>query len=392
MISSFRLPDLVLGVAIKADTSGSRQAAQELKSSLQKEMGSIGGRGGGMGSALLSGAVAGSVVSSTANKVAATIAKTVEEIRKDIWKKIIAEAKPSAKGPLRGGQAFSEVFARDWKGPGNWRFGDWRNSLGAVQWRARQAQLSAELNPFGRKPATDISRMVASSAAGATATAAAAAGGAAAAAAAAKKSGGILASLRSFRSIWHLIIGVLIVGTIMQVVKTLLPALDYIRKVRPQGKFGVFGEQADIMQATARNVSVQWGLMIIQLLELDKVLAAFNDRLIQLGSLFGWLGENKGIAFLVKTLLSANPNIQMLKFLNWAASKLPQGNGGIDLGAGGPSARLGGAALEGSVEAYRIIQGTLARYAAETAKNTKEAAGALKQILNRAPAMGVVPG
>jgi hypothetical protein len=83
----------------------------------------------------------------------------------------------------------------------------------------------------------------------------------------------------------------------------------------------------------------------------------------------------------------------LIKGIETMASLLPEPKAGVDLGGGGGlSSRMGGAALEGSVEAYRTIQGTLMRYAAETAKNTKEAAGALKQILNRAPAMGVVAG
>jgi hypothetical protein len=368
VISSFRLPDLVLGDAIKADTSGSRQAAQELKKSIQREMGVIGGgRGGGMGGALLAGAVAGGVGGQAAT---AGVVPAINRVANN-WRTVA----------LAIHQANRKIFAAAQAAA----------SVGNIAEVTRLSDIMAGGHAGGLRAAQ--ARYAASKAAGgATATAAAAAGGAAATAAAATSSRGILASLRSFRSIWHLIIGVLIVGTIMEAVKSLLPALDYIRKVRPQGRYGVFGEQADIMQATLRNVGVQWGLMIIQLLELDKVLAAFNDRLVQLGSLFGWIGENKGIAWLIKTLISANPNMQMLKFLNWIASQLPQGNGGIDLGAGGPGARLGGAALEGSVEAYRTIQGTLMRYAAETAKNTKEAAGALKQILNRAPAMGVVAG
>jgi len=80
------------------------------------------------------------------------------------------------------------------------------------------------------------------------------------------------------------------------------------------------------------------------------------------------------------------------KMAGWVLGKMGiKPSAGVDLG-GGMSTRLPGAALEGSVEAYRIIQGTLMRYAAETARNTKETAGALKEIINRAPAMGVVPG
>jgi hypothetical protein len=48
--------------------------------------------------------------------------------------------------------------------------------------------------------------------------------------------------------------------------------------------------------------------------------------------------------------------------------------------------------MQGSVEAYRIVQQTLVNYASQTARNTKETAEYLKQIMERAPAMGVVPG
>jgi hypothetical protein len=60
MISSFRLPDLVLGVSIRADVTGAKQAARDLKNAVGRELGTTGGTtggrgGGGLGAGLLGG-------------------------------------------------------------------------------------------------------------------------------------------------------------------------------------------------------------------------------------------------------------------------------------------------------------------------------------------------
>jgi hypothetical protein len=87
---------------------------------------------------------------------------------------------------------------------------------------------------------------------------------------------------------------------------------------------------------------------------------------------------------------NAGGNKQVLgNAMEWIMSLIPEGKGGIS-GRSGMSSKMSGAMLEGSVEAYRTIQGTMMRYAAETAKNTRETTGVLRRILERAPEMGVV--
>ena len=403
MIPSFRLPDLVLGVALKADVSGSRQAAQDLKRSIQKEMGVVsggggGGRGGGVGGSLLAGAAAVSAVSAAANKVAKTA-----KLRDDIWKKIIDDAKPAFRGPLRGGQAFNNVFARDWKGPAGTRFGDWRNSFGAIQWRAKQAQVAAELNTLGRKPATDISRMVATSKAASSATAATAA---AAGIKAATRSGNWWATLgASFaqgnitrgiamaaKRFWPLLIVLLAWEFIKHVmIPAIKAAVGYIKRSGAGGTLGEFGKRAGETPVLLKNVAVQFGLMWIELLNLLPVLEDFNAILIRVASLVNYVREQKWLSAASRMSMSLNPYVMWFKGLNWLIQKIPLGSGGADLGAG-RSPKLAGAYLEGSVEAYSNIRGTMQRYAADTARNTKETSDTLKKILARAPEMGVVAG
>jgi len=363
VISSFRLPDLVLGVSLKADTSGSRQAAQDLKRSIQREMGVIGGGGrGGLTSDVISGAVAGKVAGRMAGGVLGNAALTT-----------------TTREALAVGAAAGSTL-----------------SLSAALAASKLAGASAASVAKAVHDAAKGSIIAANSIAkGATAagpaleaaTAAAVGGGA---------SKGFLSSLRSFRSIWHLIIGVLIIGTFKEAVKMLIPAFEYIRRSGAGGKFGEAGQEWSMLSATLENVKVQFGLMAISALNIGSCLENLNRGLARLGTILGFLAEHPLLTRMQiggMGGLGALASIASvyLKIVDWLAQKIPT-KGGIDLGGGGLSSRMGGAALEGSVEAYRIIQGTLMRYAAETAKNTKASAEALKQILNRAPAMGVVAG
>jgi len=105
-----------------------------------------------------------------------------------------------------------------------------------------------------------------------------------------------------------------------------------------------------------------------------------------------WLGQNEWIGKIVRWSNELNPVMAPTNMFFKLLKLLPTGEGGVDLGSGLPGGRMAGAMLQGSVEAYRTIQQTMMNYAAQTAKNTKDTAEAMKKILERAPQMGVVAG
>jgi hypothetical protein len=199
---------------------------------------------------------------------------------------------------------------------------------------------------------------------------------------------GLLKGLRKALRLWHFLIGGLITGFIVGGVKRMMsPALQYIRNTgTTTGRYGRFSNAMEATPSALRNVNVQFGLMAIQLLNLDDAMQGFNRILVQTGSVMAWLGEQKWL----KAILLSHPNVLGLRALNWALGKLPTGKGGVDLGGGGFSGRMAPAALEGSVETYRTIQGRMMDYAAQTARNTAETSATLQKIVDRAPLMGVV--
>jgi hypothetical protein len=203
---------------------------------------------------------------------------------------------------------------------------------------------------------------------------------------------GLLQGLKKALRLWHFLIGGLIVGLVVGGAKRMLgPALGYIRATgTTTGRYGRFSAEAYGANVALRNVSVQFGLMAIEVFRLDAVLSDFNRALVQLGSAFAWIGKNVGglLSFLAKvTGLGL-----LLKAINIILKALPTGAGGVNLGAGGLSSKMAPAALQGSVQAYSILQGNLLNYAAATARNTKQTVDALNKIIERAPQMGVVAG
>jgi len=412
VISSFRLPDLVLGVSLKADTSGSRQAAQELKRSIQKEMGTIGGGKGGVGSGVAAGVAAG---------VAGNVGSRLEGLVKQF----------GLERTVMTAQNLAAVHGRA---------ADIALAAGDMKAAVEQSLMAVSMSRLAKKAGDDMAEGM---------------------------SRGMLRRLKMIAAaIAAAISGAVSYALYRIVVGSIRSALGYIKNVGAGGQYGDFREELYRIRAILTNVRVQFGLMLIDILRLGDVLRSLQPVLLRIVNLFMWFRESPkaqfaallvalaaiavalaaivtaaglavaalvalagvslagaAIAFLavlgvilftveaiVATLLTlgwlknilsgkmpfaGGPIATMVeglklvgKFLNWV---LPKPKAGVDLG-GGLSSRMGGAALEGSVEAYRTIQGTLMRYAAETARNTKEAAGALKEILNRAPAMGVVPG
>ena len=211
---------------------------------------------------------------------------------------------------------------------------------------------------------------------------------------------GFMSSVGIFRSLWGLVITAMIVSTVKTMIAAMMPAIKYIRATgTTTGEYGQFSKQMTEFGAVWENLKVQFGLMVISVGDLVSTVGEIIPLMIKLSELFSYIADNEIFKMVAKTMLTPvmfNP--WLLKAWNWATDKMGVGNGwgGKELPKklddNLPGAKVAGAAMEGSVEAYRTIQGTMMRYAAETAKNTKVAADALQKIMQRAPEMGVVAG
>jgi len=205
---------------------------------------------------------------------------------------------------------------------------------------------------------------------------------------------GFVSSASYMRGVWGLVITGIIVGAFRTAIAAMAPSLSYIRTTGTQeGRYGDFSTNLSQIEVLLKNVGIQFGLMVIDLYELDKAMSDIIPVLVQIANLFEWMGKQEWIKTIIKLNELSQVNFQIAKWgLGFFAKGANEGTGGVDLGQGMAMSKLAGAAMEGSVAAYRTIQGTMMKYASETAKNTKEAAGALKKILDRAPEMGVVMG
>ena len=384
MISSFRLPDLVLGVSIRADTTGARQAAQQLKAAIGSQFGSAGGVGGGtaggrfLGNLLGSGA--GGLLGAAATRallpapkmkqLVATMTKTMTFEVEDGLKKSARQLKTKSSGLL------------PYPAPLGFR------------------------KKMGTPPTYNISNLAAGVGAGKAASAAAGAGAKAAAGSSGwwTNLGATFAGGHMMRGIkmaakkfWPLLIVLLAYEFIKHVmVPAIKAATGYIRRSGATGYYGEYGRRISETPVLLKNVQVQFGLMAITLLDLLPIMESLNAGLMRLGTVFGWMAKHPAM---IKSQLAGMGAIgaylvalpYVMKFVAWATKWLPD-TGGQDLGTGGRSPKLAGAMLEGSVEAYSTIRGTMQRYAADTARNTRETSETLKKILARGPEMGVVAG
>jgi len=518
MLTSLKLPDLVLGVSIRADTTGARQAARDLRNAVNREfgraMGGPGGGGGGHGnviSNLLGPAMGGGVAAKQIQGVSSQLAAQARGIGALMSTSFLEPAAALSKEfatlkalvlstggtfkarttdtgatlaemtNARGQRMFTHVpmgkslsdvnpppmnpaaqiaanaaAVKALTTPEPWRFGDWRNGPGGQEWRMRQAQIAKEL---GHNVSTAV-----------TGGAAKAVGGIASNVAKGVDLGtlkGFKNAFRSIRSMWHLlstvIVGTMIIGTMKTLFKYVMSASRYIKASGLGGEYGEFNRNLYIMRALLANISIQFGLMLIAVFKLGDVFESLEPVMIRTASLFQWIAESPraqillligaifalsaamalfavvaalaffallamagvslvaGLTAFVYVLLAivvtlallyaglvaigsiinkirgqaffAGGNKQVLgNALEWIMSFIPEGAGGIAGAGAGMSTKMGGAMLEGSVEAYRTIQGTMMRYAAETAKNTRETTGVLREILNRGADMGVVAG
>jgi hypothetical protein len=372
MITSFKLPDLVLGVNIRADVTGARAAARQLRNAVASEFARAGGMGAaGIGAAGGAGGVGGAVLAGSA-----VIAQSVSGLNTQLdaaiaslnaWKQKVPGAPKEPTGePFDAASFINPNFGK--------RGGGMRAGQGKGSWQnqyERVASMGLVYNRAIRVWVPAVEKATNTATAKGTQT-------------------GLLKGLRKALRLWHFLIGGLIVGAVVGGVKgALSPALQYIRNTGTTGgRYGAFAEHAGNTPSALRNVRVQFGLMAIQLLELDQVCREFNHILVQLGSAFEWLGKQ---SWLKRGIEAQKYSLWNLPWtVLWRALQyVPGGTGGTDLGSGNRMG-FGGGALEGSVEAYRTIQGRMMDYAAQTARNTAEMSAAMQKILDRGPAMGVV--
>lgn len=353
MISTFRLPDLVLGVSIRADTTGARQAAQQLKAAVSSQFGAVagGGTGSGFGTGLGAGIGAG---------IGTGLSRSIGRGR------LAAALNPKPRLLLPEPSLQMKQIAA---------------AAGFSPSRGAAKTVAAEL-----KAATESASKTAKGVAGA--------GGWWAALGASFARGGIMRGIAmAARRFWPLLI-VLVAWEFVKhvMIPAIRSAIGYIRASGAKGAFGEVGRQASYVPVLLRNVAVQFGLMWIEMLNLLPVLEDFNAILIRMASLANFAREQKWLGTAARVSMGLNPYVAWFKGINWLVQKLPLGGGGADLGSAGRSPKLAGAYLEGSVEAYSAIRGSMQRYAADTARNTKETSETLKKILARAPEMGVVAG
>jgi len=188
-------------------------------------------------------------------------------------------------------------------------------------------------------------------------------------------------------------------AAIKAVSHALTSATDYIRKTHMDGQFGNFISQLDNFRTVWRAMWVEFGLAIIQIADLDGLLKSIVPVFAGFVNVFKSLGESK----MLKFLWSVTPIGSTLGSSKWWKSGLDAMDmlGIIDkeklaitgnerVTSSGFSAQMAPAALQGTVEASRIINQAGMQYAASTAHNTRRTAETLQQMLNRGQQLGVV--
>lgn len=379
MISSFRLPDLVLGVSVRADTSGAKQAARDLKRAVQQEFGGAGGGGGGGGGGGFLGATSGAAIGATfGRQIIGGIGKAFRR------SPVTASGQKLLTARRIAGLLPPATEKQQWAGTLRWPSvpGGTLLPKGETAVRGGGTLLNL-LSGAGLGKAF--------SGLGGTVKKVAGLAGLG-------RIAGLVGSLGKAGIIGAIIaaIALAIYISVKVYVKALKAALTYIRNsgVGTEGKFGNFGrfaETLDEFSAAWANVWAQIGLAIIQIFELERILPPLTNMLIMFASALSWLSDQKWFKFMMQRAAGPLADPNLWKAMGWLMDKMPKGEGGKDLGRR-MSANMAPAALEGSVAAYSMIRGTMIRYAAETARNTKVAADALQKIMQRAPELGVVAG
>jgi hypothetical protein len=364
MIESFKLPDLVLGVRIRADTTGARRAAQDLSRSVSREINrpisgtpySGAGRasGGGLGSAMLGsglGAMLGirglpamkkvsafNAMSASAGTRGLDVLATINELFGQKATQGYLKFMGGDKGLLSLVRQFKPAQAQAAVGIMGkiallfGTVGSSRGILGLVSKLARATGFS-KLGTISR----------------------------------------LFPLLAKFGPIGLVLAA--IAGAFMSFVKSLRAASEYIRKsALPKSSiYRRFTDQSDKVSASLTNIWRQLGLMFINVYPLVQLLESLNVTLRGLGSLTAFLTP----IFKLNALI--NPFVWQIRLLNMALSLLPKFAGGVSLPQASPG-RFAPAATEGSVEAYRIVNQSMSDYAARTATATEQSAGWLRRL------------
>jgi hypothetical protein len=374
-----QLPDLVLGVRIEADVTGTRQAITKLQRSINQQTGIVaGGSSGGRGGGFLGAAVGGGFAASMlGTRSALAGVKSLAAVQKAAGNRLMKE--------LREGKITEDKAA-----------------LGMLHLMTGISGIEGSRRYMawgGDKRLLQLTRMAKAYSAGGAARAAAggakgAAGGLGSAAAGAGFAGLFqrmlkFAGLGKFSKMVGMarfgVVGAILAALLASIwafVKSLKAAVAYIRQSIVNDKvFRPFVNQLDEFGRMWTNLWRQTGLMLITVLPLTEALAAFTNVLKIWGTIIA------GITPFLKTMASLNFNFTVLRFIADLYSKLPGGSGGISLPMG---SKMAPGALEGSVEAYRSIYGG-ADYLAKIADNTFDTKQALRN-LGKGFVIGVIGG
>jgi hypothetical protein len=265
MLTSFKLTPLVLGVTIRADTTGARLAAQQLRQAVAREFARVGGLGllpGGGGTAGLLGAggggsnalaiAAGSALGGLLGRGRGVMPRL--QLPNLTGKAGLPDSSPidvkNTYGESRFGRYF-RVLGEQYTASSMWekRLGaSMISGIYAGTTYAKRA-LSGVADAFGLGLGNAWEK-------------------------------GAIRGIRATRRLWTFLIGALVIGTIQKVIQAFQPALRYIRATGAGGRYGEFSGQAFQTSAALKNVAVQFGLMEINVLKLNEALSGFNRVLI----------------------------------------------------------------------------------------------------------------
>lgn len=445
MISSFRLPDLVLGVRIRADVTGARQAARDLKNAVGRELGTGGGTtgggtGGGFGGGLLggllgAGMMGGGKLSSKAPrgifgggmgfKSKGKYERSISDMGMllALGDGAFSKAEIGAVEKVLGGKGLSSTAGKTVTAFGAGKLA-WRNKA-----KISGTKLAGVLNTLGVKEIAQPYLSALSTGLVAGAVGKSAAGPAAGLGRGSKFSprmfsrigraaglgglGGLGATMmmvgRFLGPLGFALIGAALAFKMAMsfVVSSLSTATNWIRKMGiTAGAFGNFTAQLDNFTVVWRNLKLEFGLMLIKVFDLGSLFQSMIPVIVLLSQLVKEVTETPKAQGFIKGFL--------LKVAPWATPEgwnalgefigatnpvgAPWGATGRSVPTTGPlagisnSVNMSPAALQGSMEASRIINQSIMSDTTQTARNTKLCADTLQQILYRSPELLAIHG
>ena len=441
MISSFRLPDLVLGVSIRADVRGAKQAARDLKNAVGRELGTTGGGSGGGGGGGFGGGLLGGVLG--AGMLGGGIKGKVP--RANFKGGLGFKKRPGIKG--YGGKTLTssdliQLLAMKELGFSSVELREVEKVLGSsslsstagksitpfnagkLAWRNKAKisgkRLAEGLHSLGIKEIATpyFSALGLGLVGGAVGSGIEKKAGAAAGIGKRSKFSprmfsriGRMAGLGGLGGIgatmmmvvrflgplgFALIAAALAFKMAMSfVVSSLTTAVSWIRRMGiHHGEFGNFSAQIDNFTVVWRNLKLEFGLFLIQVFQLGAILQNIVPIFASVAQAINVLANNKIFRAYMRLAMAIIPSGYVFNPQVWkgANNLLGVPNTGNERIGRGTALNMSPAALEGSAEASRIVNSAVMAYQAETARNTKRCAETLQQILNRAPELGVVPG